>query len=243
MYKIYLYECKRLLLNKFFFGILLVILFYGWQVLSNITIFGVCRTAPFSAWSFGDYISRMLPVLWIGSLFFLTFFMSAKAKRVSVLIDATPINPQRYAIARCAAALTGTCLLVFACLAEAAVFYGSYFKQYDPGDMLLPALITLVPMLVFALGSGWFFGKKTWLIYFWMVVPLVLRVLPQPNALGFLDGSFFIQYPLTTGELDPVFRIPASAVWVQSLLFVVGVILLIYAPDRKDNLNKNAFRL
>ena len=64
----------------------------------------------------------MLPVLWIGSLFFLTFFMSAKAKRVSVLIDATPINPRRYAIARCAAALTGTCLLVFACLAEAAYF-------------------------------------------------------------------------------------------------------------------------
>ena len=96
MYKIYLYECKRLLLNKFFFGILLVILFYGWQVLSNITIFGVCHTAPFSAWSFGDYISRMLPVLWIGSLFFLTFFMSAKAKRVSVLIDATPINPVSY---------------------------------------------------------------------------------------------------------------------------------------------------
>ena len=66
MIKIFQYECKRLLWNKFFFGLLLVILFYGGQVLNSVTILGVSHTAPFSPWSFGDYLSRMIPLLWIG---------------------------------------------------------------------------------------------------------------------------------------------------------------------------------
>ena len=111
MRKIFLYECKRLLWNKFFFGILAVTLFYGWQVLRRVTILGVSHTAPFSPWSFGDFLSRMLPLLWIGALFFLTFFTSEKARRAAVLTDAAPLLPRRYALARCAAALTGTALV------------------------------------------------------------------------------------------------------------------------------------
>ena len=100
MRKIFLYECKRLLWNKFFAGLVLVLLFYGWQVLRRVTILGVSHTAPFSPWSFGDFLSRMLPLLWIGALFFLTFFTSEKARRAAVLTDAAPLPPRRYALAR-----------------------------------------------------------------------------------------------------------------------------------------------
>ena len=130
MRKIFLYECKRLLWNKFFAGLVLVLLFYGWQVLRRVTILGVSHTAPFSPWSFGDFLSRMLPLLWIGALFFLTFFTSEKARRAAVLTDAAPLPPRRYALARCAAALTGTALLALACISEAACFYGIYFGWY-----------------------------------------------------------------------------------------------------------------
>ena len=74
MRKVMRYECKRLLWNRFFVGLVLVLLFYGWQVLGGTTILGVAHTAPFSPWSFGDYLSRMTPLLWVGVLFFLTFF-------------------------------------------------------------------------------------------------------------------------------------------------------------------------
>ena len=56
MKRIYLYELKRLLWNKFFIGLLLVTLFYGGQVLQNETLLGVADTAPFSPWSFGAYL-------------------------------------------------------------------------------------------------------------------------------------------------------------------------------------------
>ena len=107
MRKIFFYECKRLLWNKFFLGLLLVLLFYGWQVLSGATILGVSHTAPFSPWSFGGYLCRMVPLLWIGALFFLTFFTSPGARRAEVLTDAAPVPARKYALTRCAAALTG----------------------------------------------------------------------------------------------------------------------------------------
>ena len=231
MRNIFLYECKRLLWNKFFFGLLLVLLFYGWQVLTGATILGVSHTAPFSPWSFGDYLSRMLPLLWIGSLFFLTFFTSGKARRAAVLTDAAPMEPGRYALARCAAALAGAVLLAVACLGEAALFYGGYFQWYGWGSLLLPALVTLAPPLVFALGSGWLLGRlRPWLVYVWMLVPLVLLALPLPGALSVWNGSFFTRYPLTLGTLDPAFQLPPAVWGAQGALLAAGAALLALRP-------------
>ena len=179
MRKIFRYECRRLLLNKFFAGLVLVLLAYGAMVLESATILGVSHTAPFSPWSFGDYLSRMLPLLWVGASFFLTFFTSGRARRAMALTDAAPMDARRYAWARCAAALAGTALLALCCLLEAAVFYGRYFGWYAWGSLLLPALATLVPALVFALGCGWLLARiRPWLLYPWMLLPHV----PLPDV-------------------------------------------------------------
>ena len=231
MIKIFQYECKRLLWNKFFFGLLLVILFYGWQVLNSVTILGVSHTAPFSPWSFGDYLSRMIPLLWIGVLFFLTFFTSGKARRVTVLTDATPVAPGRYALARCAAALVGTGLLALVCLIEAAIFYGRYFDWYGWDELALPALVTLIPPLMLALGSGWLLGRiRSYLIYAWMLVPFVLMVLPLPEFLGLLNGSIFMDRPLTFVILDPTFSLPIGTIVTQCALSLIGIALLMIRP-------------
>ncbi len=231
MIKIFRYECQRLLWNKFFFGLLLVLLFYGWQVLNQGTLFGVAHTAPFSPWSFGDYLSRMTPLLWLGTLFFLTFFTSGPARRCAVLTGATPVSEQAYALARCAAVLTGTALLAASSAAEAAVFYGWYFGWYSWGSLLFPAMVTLLPSLVFALGSGWLLGAiRPWLLYVWMVLPFIGRALPLPQALGVWSGSFFTQYPLTCTALDPAFALPAPVAAAQGAVLVLAVGLLLCGP-------------
>ena len=231
MIKIFQYECKRLLWNKFFFGLLLILLFYGWQVLNGVTISGVSHTAPFSPWSFGDYLSRMISLLWIGALFFLTFFTSGKAQRADILTDAAPVSPRRYVLARYAAALTGTGLLALVCIAEAAFFYGRYFGWYGWEQLFFPVLITLVPALTFALGSGWLLGRvRPWLGYVWMLAPYVCMALPLPDVLKIWNGQFFDDYPLTLGTLDPAFSIPAAVLVVQCGLFAVGIVLLMIRP-------------
>ena len=222
-----------LLWNKFFIGLAVVLLLYGALVLHAVTILGVSHTAPFSPWSFGDYLSRMLPLLWIGMLFFLTFYTSPKARRAAVLMDATPMPPKQYALVRCAAALTGGVLLSLLCMGEAAVFYGRMFGWYGWGSLLLPALATLLPALVFALGSGWLLGQiRPWLVYVWMAVPFLCMALPLPDALGIWNGHFFSKYPLALGTLDPAFSMPAAVLIVQCILLAAGIVLLMVRPAR-----------
>lgn len=234
MTKIFQYECKRLLWNKFFFGLLAALLFYGWQTLSNVTIQGISRTAPFSPWSFGDYLSRMLPLIWIGALFFLTFFTSGKAKRTAVLTDAAPVPQRRYSLVRSAAALSGTGILILACTVEAAVFYSMYFGWRRWETLIFPVFLELIPPLVFALGSGWFLGQKqSWMVYVWMPVPLALRALPLPELFSLWTGSFFSEYPLALGAADPDFSVPAELVCVQMFLLISGLAFLAVRSRRQ----------
>lgn len=95
-------------------------------------------------------------------------------------------------------------MLALLCIVEAAVFYGRMFGWHDWGSLAFPALVTLLPPLVFALGSGWLLGRlKPWLLYVWMAAPVLLAVLPLPEVLGLWDGSFFTAYPLTLEGLGP----------------------------------------
>ncbi|WP_460277904.1 hypothetical protein [Clostridium sp. CTA-5] len=59
------YELKRLLLNKFFLGILIISALYSHQVMCGDIILGVANTAPFSGWSYGVYLGKILPILLI----------------------------------------------------------------------------------------------------------------------------------------------------------------------------------
>ena len=173
--------------------------------------------------------------MWIGALFFLTFFTSLKARRTAALIDAVPMRPARFALARCAAAFTGTAILALLCIAEAAVFYSRMFGWYSWGSLVFPALVTLLPPLVFALGSGWLLGQlRPWLLYVWMPIPILLAVLPLPEVLGLWNGSFFTAYPLTLEVLDPAFALPGPMVMAQLLLLVAGMALLVFGSKRRS---------
>lgn len=223
MKRIMKYECRRLIWNRFFFGFLGIFLFYGWQVLKHEILPGVAGTAPFSPWSFGSYLSRMAPFLWAGTLLFLTFFTSRKARRAAVLTDASPADPRRYGLARCAAVLTGAGLLTLACLGEAAFFYGWYIHWGHWETLLAPALTVLPPVLALALGGGWFLGRlRPGLMVLWMALPFLWMALPLPSALGIWNGSFFAEYPLTLGSLDPGFSLPGAVAAAQGAALGVG---------------------
>lgn len=228
MDKIFRYECGRLMGNKFFLGLLAILLFYGWQVLDHVTVLGVSHTAPFSPWSYGDYLSRMLPLLWMGALFFLTFYFSRAEEKRAVLTAASPADPFRYGLARWSAALMGTALLSLAAVGLAAVYFEGMFGWHDWGSLILPTLLTLIPPLVFALGSGWALGRvRPWLIYGWMAFPFGLRLLPLPDLLGMLNGSLFSERPLALETLDPAFSLPAEVFVAQAALLFAGAALFL----------------
>ena len=149
------------------------------------------------------------------------------------------MRPWQYALARLGAALTGTVLQSLAVLLLSAVFYARMFRWYSWGSLFLPAAISLIPALVFSLGSGWLLGRlRPWLLYVWMLLPFALAALPLPEALGLWNGGLCTSYPLTLGMLDPAFSLPAAAWAVQGLLLAAGVLLLLVAGKGKKVYNQ-----
>ena len=170
MTRIFFYELKRLLWNQFFVGILAVILFTGWQILNQVTLLGIEQ-------SFCDYLLRLLPLLWIGTLFFLSFFFSKSEQRTDVITHATPVNPLIYAVIRCSAVFVGSLLLIVVVFLLAAVFYGRFFHWYHWKTLLIPGCLILIPILLIDILIGWFIGQKfPWLLLIWMLIPVFIII-------------------------------------------------------------------
>lgn len=208
MTKVFRYELRRVLLSRLFFGVLLACLGYGWLTLTAVTIRGAAHTAPFSPWSFGDYLSRLLPLLCLGELSFVGVFTSRRERRVQPITRASRVDPGRYALIRWGAVLALTLVLWLGVAALAVGFYAALFGWEDYGALAAPALLTMVPAAVFCLGAGWTLGRRSpALVYAAMGAALLLCWLPLPRELAFSPQDFFTQYPMGQEVLDPAFSV------------------------------------
>lgn len=127
MRKIFRYELRRAVCNKFFLGLLVVSLYFGWQTLNSEVIKGIAHTAPFSPWSFGYYSAQVLPLLSVALLFFLWGIFSKEARRVKPLTDATPVNAGNYLMGKCAAVGAAWLLLAVCVCALGMGFLATLF--------------------------------------------------------------------------------------------------------------------
>lgn len=225
-----------MLWNKLFFGILLVALGYGWLTLTGSVIRGIAHTAPFSPWSFGYYLSQTLPLICLGELFFLAFFSSKEERLLRPLTEATPVRQRQYMALRCGAVLTATILLCLCVTALAIGFYASLFGGMNYGELFWPALLTLLPPILFCLGAGLALRQlHPALIYALMAAVFFLSVAPLPPAVSFSLNTFFTQYPLTVGTLDPAFSVPANVAVSKIIVVFIGLALSSFATNRKKD--------
>ncbi len=230
--KIFRYELRRLLWNRVFLGLLLILLAYGWLTLIGEILLGVANTAPFSPWSFGSYCGKLLPVICAGELFFLTFFTGTRECRV--LADASPVDPGRYAAVRLGAVLAGTLLLSVCGAALALGFYGAVFGWMGFASLAAPGLLVLVPAVVFCLGLGWMLGRINGaLLYAAIAGILLVSQLPMPAAVDFTLGTFFGTFPKTLGTMDPAFTVPPSILWGRVGYTVAGGIPILFLWRRR----------
>jgi hypothetical protein len=232
--KIFYYQCRRLLCNKLFWGLLAVTLWYSREVLYGTVIRGVCNTAPFSPWSFGYYLTFLLPFLCAAELFFLSFYTSPAERRVEVLASATPVSPRHYSFSRWGALAVGTGLLTLLILLMAGAFYARMFRWDSFGELLAPAVFVLVPALLFFLGAGWFLGNlRHVLLYPLIALPFLCAYLPLPRWLDPVGGRFFLTYPLELGVLDPGFSLPPDVLWGRVGLSTLGLLLLFLTRKKR----------
>ncbi len=227
MIKLFAYELKRLLINKSFFTMLLIIAVYSFYILSTSTILGTAGTAPFSAWSYGAFLNGVLPLMVVILLFFVSFLYTKQEKQVQALTTATPFNPRLYRLLRLIAIAAGYTLLCAVITIISMIFYALVFRFTNFLNFIFPIIVTLVPTFLFIVGVSMLLGRKSvYLVYACMVIFPLLIALPFPVAQDLFGYSFFSTYPLALSIAEngePLFTLPLAFVLYKMSYSVTGI--------------------
>lgn len=232
MRKLLKYELRRLLLNKFYIGLLVITGVYCWQMLAGTIIRGVGYTAPFSGWSYGYYAASVAPLLSITLLFFLTYLYSPAEKRTAQITEATPMDPRVQLAIRFGAMCIGYAVQVLLVVGVSLVFYGSFFGFSGFSTFLMPAVLVLVPCFLVTLGLGAVVGRvHSALLYVLMLVMLVASQVSMPAAIDFTGGAYFYSTPVTLPvgvDGEPAFSISGGFALARAAIAALGVLLIIW---------------
>lgn len=225
MNKMVRYELCRMVCSKVFLGMLCILSWYGWQILNGETILGVAHTAPFSPWSFGSYLSSVMPVLSLSFLFFLWETCSGPAKQVEILADATLLGHEKLMLAKAYAVGLAWTLLVLAVSALGIGFLVFLFGDAVPVLWLLSVMVLeTVPVLLFLEGMGLFAGRfHPGLVFLIIPVTVLFTWMPLPMGAQLFSWTFFSVWPAGL-ELDPAFLVPWPVAAGKTFFAAVGLL-------------------
>ena len=234
---IFWYEFKRLICNRIFLALLLISVLYSYMILNREIILGIAFTAPFSSWSFGSYLSGIMPLLMITLLFFITFMYSDHEKRVRQLTFAAPLDTVKLLLVKCASIIAAFLVIALFVIVLAFIFYAVLFGFTGFGNFIIPIVITVLPCLIFFLGAAFLLGKVQYnFLYVLMIAVLLLAFLPLPAFLDLYGGSFFGTYPLTLPigpDGEPAFYLPASFILGRLFYCAAGALMAVFGIKGK----------
>ena len=240
MYKILLYELKRLIFNKLFLALLIITSIYAYIILSGEIILGIAYTAPFSPWSFSAYLSKVLPLLMITLLFFITFMYSRHEKQVRQLTYSTPFDLFKLCLIKCASVAAAFLLITFLIVILCMTFYAILFKFYDFGSFILPIILILIPCFLFILGMGLFLGSINYnFLFIMMIAVLLLGFIPLPVFLDLYGSGFFSTYPLSLPlglDGEPAFSLPTDFIMGRGFFCIIGIMMVLITAKFRRNI-------
>lgn len=225
MNKIFYYEFRRMVSSRFFLGLGAVTVWYGWQTLNTSTILGIAHTAPFSPWSFGSYLSQLLPLLCVTLLFFMWNLCSQTARRTEALTNTAAQNPGAYWLVKCGAAVTAWLLLVFLLASLGIGFLLALFGSDVPvNTYAIPVLAAVLPPMILLSGIGLLAGQvHASLLFVMMALVFGLGFLTLPDCFDLYSSALFSRYPLTLDHLDPEFSMPLRFLAGKCVMVFIGV--------------------
>lgn len=238
MIRLFKYELKRLIINKFFLGLLIISAFYSYQVMGGDIILGVANTAPFSRWSYGEYLAKELPILLVTLLFFVSFLYSRQEKSVQTLTKATPIDSFKFQMVRYGTIIIGFLLISVVPIGYSMWFCKVNFNFTNFGSLVFPTIVTLLPAMLFVLGLGVLGGRfNQGIIFAFMVAIILLSYFQLPYVIDLLGGSFYEKYPASLDVVEPAFTVPASVLIGKVIYSLIGIVMMIACTSKRESAN------
>ena len=94
-----------------------------------------------------------------------------------------------------------------------------------------------LPALLFLAGMGLLAGRiHSGLLFGLMALALGAGFIPLPMNIDLYGYSFFTEYPLTMGLLDPEFSMPGGMIVSRVIFLLAGIGFLVFAVWRKKKL-------
>lgn len=234
LWKALKYEVLRLAYNKKYFYMLLIESLFAFYVLMSVVSEGKDGTAPFSSWTYSEFLTLIGPLLSIILVLLCRSVFSEKEIAVRKIIFSAPLSESKYYLLKASAI---TAVFVFTAsvpILLSFAYYAYYFNFYAYAEFLLPILSFLLPSQVLVLGLALVAGRINSRLLYLLLPVLFLGFLDMGFPVWFdLFGNNFLSWPLrwSLGVFEgPIpYTLPGEFLYSRLILIFAGVSLLALA--------------
>lgn len=225
------HEIRRLVFNKKYFYMTLILALFTSDILLRLVIHGEYGTAPFSKWSYSSFIAMISPMLMIILVLLCTSVFSEKEMKIRKIIYSTPITQMRYYIVKAASIYIAFILATLVPIIMSLIYYGILFKFYDYSTFIKPILFFLLPISILALGGCMFIGKLSIKLLYALIPFSFLNGLNLgfPVWVDLYGNNFLLDHGFRLWRNNITGFIPYDLPWnfmISRLLFICfGIIL------------------
>lgn len=211
---------------------------FACYILVRFVSVGTDGTAPFSKWTYSEFLSLIGPFLSVILVLLCMSVFSEKEAAVRNIIFSAPLSETKYYLLK-ASAITAVFLFAASLpILLSFVYYAHYFNFYAYAEFVQPLLLFLLPSQVFVLGLALAAGKiNSRLLY--PLLPLVLFLgFFNPRFPVWVDifGNNFLSWPLRwyLGVMEgPIpYTLPVYFLYSRLIFLFMGVALLALACRR-----------
>lgn len=198
--RIFYYEFKRLIRSREYLLLLTAVFIYSLLLLRTTVIFGTRYTAPFSLWTFCDYLSSSAVLLFVMLTTLCGRQFSPSEQAAWRIIITAPMPVFRLKMIRFGAVICAFLIAAFLSLSVCFIFYRQVYNYLAFGRLIAAALILLLPSSVLIFGASMVLGaKKAFYVYALAGALLIIGVfrIPLPEYLDILGTS--VARPLFAG--------------------------------------------
>ena len=213
---------------------LLIESLFAFYILMSFVFEGKDGTAPFSKWTYSQFLTLIGPLL--SSLLVLLCMSVFSEKEIAVrkIIFSAPLSESKYYLLKASAI---TAVFVFTAsvpILLSFAYYAYYFNFYAYAEFLLPILSFLLPSHVLVLGLAMVAGRINSRLLYLLLPVLFLGFFYMGLPVWFdLFGNNFLTWPLrlSLGVFEgPIpYTLPGEFLYSRLIFIFAGVSLLALA--------------
>lgn len=232
------YEVLRLAYNKKYFYMALIESILACYVLINLVSRGTDGTAPFSKWTYSEFLSLMGPFLSVVLILLCMSVFSEKEVAVRKIIFSAPLSETKYYLLKTSAIIAAFVLVASLPILLSFAYYAYYFNFYDYAEFLLPLLLFLLPSQVFVLGLALAAGRINSILLYPLLPLMLFLGFFNPRFPAWVDlfGNNFLSWPLRwyLGVMEgPIpYTLPEDFLYSRLAFAFMGIFLLVLACRR-----------